>query len=369
VSSGKKICIATGIFPPDKGGPAQFASSFSSWLTSNRVPTTVVSLTDKSSSHTIADLLTIDLTSRKIRILQRMIKTSRVIKRASTNSTLLVNGLFLETLIASLTRRISYVAKIPGDIVWERARNTGRTSLDIDSFQGKEPLGLWLMRWAFTKSLKRAQQIISPSVHLKKIISNWGINEEKIVVIPNGVDTELFKPDLKMEKRYDLITVSRLVEWKGIGELIEAAALLNLRLMVVGSGPHEAALRKLAAESRANVDFIGEVEQTDLPKLINSARCFVLNSKYEGSPHSLIEAMSCGSFVVARSSTGTTELIDSGVDGILVPMDGKLVSYLSDELKDNKIRISMGEKAREKIVEKYSREKVFSDIYRLVIKA
>lgn len=367
MSSDKKICIATGIFPPDKGGPAQFASAFSSWLTKKGVATSIISLTDNATSHTNSDFLTIDLISRKSGIPSRMLKTSNLIRKKSSSSKLLINGLFLETLLASFTKQIDYIAKIPGDIVWERARNTGSTNLDIDEFQGNEPIQLRAMRWAFTKSLKRARQIISPSLHLVKLMSGWGIDESKVVVIPNGVDTEIFKPDINAEKIYDLITVSRLVEWKGIKELIEAADQLACRLLIVGSGPQESELRQLAAKSKGIVEFAGEIEQSQLPKLINSSRFFVLNSKYEGSPHSLIEAMSCGALVIARASTGTKELIESGVDGVLVLDHEKLANVLKSCIGDQKTRLNMGVKAREKILRNYSREKIFSDIYRLTV--
>jgi glycosyltransferase involved in cell wall biosynthesis len=137
--------------------------------------------------------------------------------------------------------------------------------------------------------------------------------------------------------------------------------------LIVGSGPQESELRQLAAKSKGIVEFAGEIEQSQLPKLINSSRFFVLNSKYEGSPHSLIEAMSCGALVIARASTGTKELIESGVDGILVVDHEKLANVLKSCIGDQKTRLNMGVKAREKILRNYSREKIFSDIYRLTV--
>ena len=365
MSSNTKLCIATGIFPPDQGGPAQFANSFSNWVAKKGVDTSVVSLTNDETSHTELEDVKIDLISRRISLPRRMIKTALFIRKKSRDSRFLVNGLFLETLLASLLKPIDYVAKVPGDIVWERARNTKRTHLNIDEFQKKVPLSLKFMRWAFVLSLKKARTIISPSTHLAGLIRDWGINEAKITVVPNSVDSQLFKPDFKAEKLYDIITVSRLVEWKGVKELIAVAKELSLRLLVVGSGPQEEELRQIARESDADVLFAGEIRQSDLPALINSSRCFVLNSKYEGSPHSLLEAMSCGALVIARSNTGTKELINSDVDGLLFDnaesLRQTIKTYLGNEAKVSEI----GLRARDRILNEYSREILFQRIYKL----
>lgn len=367
MSSDKKLCIATGIFPPDKGGPAQFVSSFSAWLTSMGSASTVISLTDGNDSHTKSEFLEIHLISRTKNLPIRMLQTSLLLRKQAKHSRLLINGLFLETLLATFTRKIDYVAKVPGDIVWERARNTGRTTLEIDDFQGREPFRFLLMRWAFTKSLKRARLIISPSKHLSNLITNWGIDASKVVVIPNSVNSEIFRPNPQIKRTYDLITVSRLVEWKGIKELIEIARLIPCKLLIVGSGPQEKELRELVTNHRVEAIFAGEIDQAQLPDLINSSKCFILNSRYEGSPHSLIEAMSCGAFVVARSNTGTEELIASGMDGILISEDDNLSELLRFYLKEPELISDFGEKARQKVLKEFRREDIFRKIYSILM--
>lgn len=367
MSSDKQLCIATGIFPPDKGGPAQFVSSFSAWLGSKGFKTSVISLTDGEDTLTKSKYLDVDLISRARSLPIRMLKTSLLLRRKAKSSHLLVNGLFLETFLASIAMKMDYVAKVPGDIVWERARNTGRTTLDIDDFQGREPFRFLFMRWAFTQSLKRARLIISPSQHLSSLIMKWGVDKSKIEIVPNSVRTELFRPDSNSQKTFDIITVSRLVEWKGIKELILAAHELSLKLLIVGSGPQESELRSIAKNLSADVVFAGERKQEDLPELINRSKCFVLNSKYEGSPHSLIEAMSCGAFVVAKSSTGTRELIESGIDGVLVNENENLSNVLRTYFKDDRRMLVMGEKARQKVLSGFSREDIFIKIHKLVV--
>lgn len=362
MGSEKTLCIATGIFPPDKGGPAQFSSSFSSWLSHKGVRSRVLSLTDGDSLIFDKGLSQIELISRKKKTLVRMLTTAYRIFRLARTHKFLVNGLFLEFFIASLFRQIDYVAKVPGDIVWERARNLGITRLEIDDFQSNLPRRFWLMRWTFSKSLARAKFVIAPSSHLRKIISDWGISESKIVVIPNSVDTELFQPQSGVKKIYDLVTVCRLVPWKGVREIIELSASRGLSLLVVGSGPQESELKAVARNLEAKVNFVGDIEQRELPNYLAEAKFFVLNSSYEGSPHSLIEAMSSGMPVVARENTGTSELVSSGKNGLLVGSGRTLNDAFSLLLGNELDPSSLGAAAREEIARNYSRAAIFSKI-------
>ena len=102
-----------------------------------------------------------------------------------------------------------------------------------------------------------------------------------------------------------MITVCRLVPWKGVDELIKECSKRGLSLAVVGDGPERSNLEKLAqGQYGCNVTFLGDVPHKNLPALLNASKIFVLNSHYEGSPHSLIEALSIGMAAIARESTG-----------------------------------------------------------------
>jgi glycosyltransferase involved in cell wall biosynthesis len=366
MSSVKKLCIATGIFPPDKGGPAQFSSSFSSWLSRHGINSKVLSLTDDRSTKKREGLVEIDLISRRIPTPLRLLVTATRLVKISRTHKLLVNGLFLETFIASIFRRFEYSAKIPGDIVWERARNKGLTSLSIEDFQNHIPKRHWLMRWAFTKSLSRAAKVIAPSLYLRDLMITWGVEPSKIVVIPNSVDTDLFTPKSSSKKLFDFVTVCRLVPWKGVAEVIDTCAKTKSSLLIVGSGPQEEELRKHAAKLGVVTKFAGEVSQEELPGVLASARYFVLNSSYEGSPHALIEAMACGMTVVARENTGTAELISSGKTGLLVGKARALNDAFCLLLNGEVDSESLGKAARSLVLSNYGREAIFTKIKDLV---
>ena len=361
------LILTSGIYPPDKGGPAFFVSDFSRWLNSKSITTKVVSLKDGPSTKEILSNSEVLLTSRDKLLPFRMLSSIRAIAtRARVTKVILMNGLFLEVLIASFFGRSRIVAKIPGDIVWERARNQGKTNLSIDEYQGNERGLKRIFRFFFSQSLKRAEFVIAPSLHLKSLLLNWGIKSERVVLVRNSVDTNFFAPSSDREKKYDVITVCRLVPWKGVEEIIRECARQGLSLAVVGDGPDGQRLKDIASQAHARVDFLGNCPHTELPPLLNSARIFVLNSQYEGSPHSLIEAMSVGLFSIAHASTGSIEVIKDKVNGLLCGQQRSLGEALSLAMIDLDLSRAVSLNARKSALLNFDREKNFEQILRVI---
>lgn len=124
-----------------------------------------------------------------------------------------------------------------------------------------------------------------------------------------------------------VLTVGRLEPEKGFDVLIKAFALTLItapewRLLIVGKGPQEASLKRLAEELgvAGKVQFTGTVREVD--SLYQQGRFFVLSSRVEGFPNALLEAMAAGMPVIATDcSYGPGEIITKGIDGILVPPD------------------------------------------------
>jgi glycosyltransferase involved in cell wall biosynthesis len=361
-----RVCIATGIFPPDKGGPAQFSFSYAAWLVDKGNDVVILSLTDKATEITRQDNPKRILHSRSARLPIRFIRTICSLRNISKNHVILANGLFLEILLTTYFCTMKYVAKVPGDIVWERARNRGETSLSIDDYQGKEKASKRLMRWFFTQSLRKAKLVIAPSEHMKDLIVRWGIDPEKISLVRNSVDINTFTPNYSAEKKFDLITICRLTQWKGVEEIIREAAAKKLSVGIVGSGPEEAKLRTLADGLGVNATFLGEIQQGELPLLLNQSRVFVLNSTYEGSPHALLEAMSCGAISIARASTGTVEVIADGINGFLCGDERSLGASIDRALSEAANRHEISKQARATIVDKNNRDENFAEITSLL---
>ena len=128
--------MATGIFPPDNGGPAKFAETFLKWCQQNRQRVETVSLTDTATKDISFNNSDVKLISRNQFLLIRYIKTVIVLSRKLLiQRAVIANGLFLEVYFASLMTSRKYVSKVPGDIVWERARNSGYTKQSLEEFQ------------------------------------------------------------------------------------------------------------------------------------------------------------------------------------------------------------------------------------------
>lgn len=148
-------------------------------------------------------------------------------------------------------------------------------------------------------------------------------------VLRNGVDLELFHPEGRTEARAELgfegrvvLSVGNLVELKGHHLAIEALAnVADTALVIVGSGPEEARLRALAARlgMSERVRFVAVVTQTDLRRYYAAADLLVLASSREGWPNVLLEAMACGTPVVATRVWGMPEVVAAPEAGLLVP--------------------------------------------------
>ncbi len=324
MSEAKIICVATGIFPPDTGGPAKFAETFLKWCQQNNQKVEAVSFTDTATRDISFENTHVKLISRNQFLLSRYIKTVIVLSRKLlTKRAVIANGLFLEVYFASLITSRRYISKVPGDIVWERARNTGYTNKSLTEFQ-HETLNIKykLFRFLYSKSLRRANRVIVPTRQLQEMCLSWGVQLEKLSVIPNSVDTSLFSRDKKSKIQFDVISVGRLIGLKNVEELIRACAELNLSLAVVGDGPERSNLENISKELSSYTVFFGNQIQENVLKLLQSSNCFVLNSSGEGgTPYSLLEARSVGLFSIATRGTGSSEVINHQVDGLLCGED------------------------------------------------
>ncbi len=160
-----------------------------------------------------------------------------------------------------------------------------------------------------------------------------GPGPRAVRVIPCGVDLDLFRPDDQAALRHEchqLLVVGRLVERKGIGDVIEALRWLPAtQLVVVGGPPADRLdedpdvqrLRQLAAHLRVqdHVLFRGRVSRAELPPIFRAADVTVSVPWYEPFGIAPLESMACGIPVVASAVGGLTESVVDGVTGLLVP--------------------------------------------------
>jgi glycosyltransferase involved in cell wall biosynthesis len=183
----------------------------------------------------------------------------------------------------------------------------------------------WI-RWA----AQRAAGIAVVSEALRDRLIELGVPGSRIEVLRNGVDLELFVPQDRAAARRELglgtegpvvLSVSSLVPLKGIELVIRAvAALRDATLVVVGEGPEASALRRLADALHLSerVRFLAPMPQQRLAVVYNAADALVLASAREGCPSVLLEALACGTPVVATAVGGVPEIIRESRAGRLV---------------------------------------------------
>lgn len=219
---------------------------------------------------------------------------------------------------------------------------------------------------------------VCPSQKIREEMVAYGFESSRISVIPNGVDTEKFKP-IEMEGQPNLrrqlhlrpdsifaIYVGRFEPGKGIEILLSAWASLtkdfkkNVALLLVGSGSLKERLTIQVQKSGIldQVVMTGRVD--NVSEYLQASDIFVLPSLDEGLPNALLEAMSCGLATVASRIAPTEEIISPGINGVFVKRGDSLdlKEKISLLVNDRGKRQKLGQEARKTVTEKFSLEKI-----------
>ena len=353
-----KILITTPIFPPEIGGPATYTVQVSKQLKERGHQVRVIAFTDLKPQVEEFEVIPIRLSYKVLGTVVRQVRLFPTILGAAKGMELIyaqgpvVVG--LTSLIAGKLMRKPVVVKFVGDIAWENAFNLGRTSRFLEEFLSQPQGGLYtalimrIQRFVF----HNADKIITPSHFLKDLlIKYYEVPPPKIDVVYNAVKLDESEATVERRGWPVVITVGRLVPSKGIAELIELVPALaekypDFRLVVVGDGPEKEKLKMLGKKMgiEPHVIFTGNVSHEETLASLKSSDVFVLNSRYEGLPHSVIEAMACQCPVIATNIKGTREVVDDGRTGIAVEPGNKR------QLEEKIIYLLENESARSKMV-------------------
>jgi glycosyltransferase involved in cell wall biosynthesis len=223
-------------------------------------------------------------------------------------------------------------------------------------------------RWMLNK-FKDLDHIVALNRDVVNELESIGVDPDKIVLIPNGVEEGGIGGSIDYECASQLIVVfvGRLHPQKGIDTLLSAMSAvgerdpeLNWRLQIVGDGPLRSNLaaqaRQLGIEER--VVFMGHV--ADVVSVLASSNLYVLPSHAEGMSNALLEAMSCGLPCIASSISANAEVIRDGENGLLFGVGdaGQLAQAILRLAHEQKLREVLGRAARESVREKYTIQKV-----------
>ncbi len=264
-----------------------------------------------------------------------------------------------------------------GNIFALPAAAAARVPVRVGSRRGmnaeRGPAHVALQRLAFSF----AHRIVANSLAAARRLRNEGVARQRILIVPNGLDSRDFAaiPALDgLRTPKVVVSVGGLRAEKGHRFLVEAAPSVVARhpeveFRLIGDGPEEARLRKMAEERGVGgaVRFLGYTR--NVAASLGQAGVFVLPSLTEAFPNALMEAMAAARAVVASSVGGVGELVEDGVNGLLVPPGdpAKLASAISRIFDDAKLARRLGNRARADVSERYSFERMvsaFDDLYR-----
>jgi glycosyltransferase involved in cell wall biosynthesis len=192
--------------------------------------------------------------------------------------------------------------------------------------------------WEF-RNFRRSTIIVPPSDEVANSILRWfPVSPDKVKTIYNGVDMNLFRPDLTAKQRvlrgYPQLVGKRIILFmghvtrqKGLHLLIKIAPQLlqeysDLKIMVVGGGDYLDEAKKMARELGIAdcMLFTGMVDIDSIPDYINAADLFILPTlRKEGLPLSILEAMACKKPVITTNIGGNPSVVKNGINGILIP--------------------------------------------------
>lgn len=314
----RTVVIATPLYPPEIGGPATYAKILEEELPKRGLSVELIKFSDV----------------RHLPKLIRHIAYYRRVLRAARSADLVfaldpVSVGFPAALAARKAGKPFFV-KIVGDYAWEQGMQRFGVTAPLDEFvRTRQPsVAVRALQRVERWVAERAKRILVPSVYLKEVVSAWGIRPASITVVYNAVDIAMIgkvPPDVGALPSPRIVSVGRLVPWKHMGRIIDAVqrmkGLPNASLTIVGGGPLRIALMRYARQKlgvRALVT--GALSHADTLAIMKSADVFVLNSSYEGLSHVLIEALCLGKPIVATRAGGNPELIEDGVNGLLVPV-------------------------------------------------
>jgi glycosyltransferase involved in cell wall biosynthesis len=351
-----RILIVTPIFPPDIGGPATYVTEIAGRLTSRGHLVSVVTFSEQPPEK-IPGVRIMPLGTKYPvfgKILRQGSLLLKILSEAKKSDVVYLQETVTVGFVSSVAAKLlgkPVVLKFVGDIAWQTAYGNGRTKKFLEDFLKKPDAGFGT---DFTLRLQRfvfglCDLIITPSEYLKAdvLVGCYGVDPKKVRVIYNAVDLRRYDAIAAQKPAGEpsLIIVSRLVKWKRTEDVVAimpdvAAKYPKATLTIVGYGPEEEEIRKRAEALGVGRRVIlrGKLPHEEMIAVLKGSDVFILNSVYEGLPHTVIEALACRVPVVATGIKGTVEVVKDDETGLLVDVGWKKkemlekISMLADDL-------------------------------------
>jgi len=283
-----KILIATGLYPPEIGGPATYTKQLEVELPSRGIAVEVLPFS----------------TTRHFPVgVRHLMYFWRCLRMAQRVDVVYAQDAVSVGLPASLAARVAgkkYMVRIPGDYAWEQGRQRWGVEAELDAFQTKK-YG-WRVECvrSIQKSVVRgAALVVTPSDYMNHLVRQWlpVAQQERVHTIYSSVSIPSSVEPHESVASFLIVSSGRKVPWKHF----------------------DAVERVVAKEHEWQFFLASELPREEALSWVKAAQVYVLNSTYEGLSHALVEAMLLGTPVIATKVGGNPELIRDKVDGLLIP--------------------------------------------------
>ncbi len=327
-----KIIIATGIYPPEIGGPATYVREIARALVARGDTVSVVTYGDARTEK--GDGWNVDVVSRTGGAIIRYLRYAwRVFLCARSADLVYLQGPVSEGFpgtIGAMLAGTKTIMKMVGDYAWEQYQQHVSEPVLLDAFLkqrhgGSVGLLEQIERW----TARHARRVIVPSRYLKGVVAAWGVSEDRITVVYNSISSlpsvdprDALRSTLGVGENVVILTAVRAVPWKGVDFLLSVLKDLSPShlLVVAGDGPSLGAWKKEARDQGITdrVRFLGRVDRETLATWYAAADVFALASGYEGFPHVVVEAVSVGLPCVVSDQGGNPETAELFPDHVRI---------------------------------------------------
>ncbi len=301
--------MATGLYPPESGGPATHTRMMEEFLPEENIAVSVLPFsTVRHLPHVVRHVVYFFL----------CIKHSIGVDVVFAQDTMSVG---LPARLAAALLLKPFIVRVPGDHVWEQGVARFGVQQSLDEFP-RWPLRpyLFFLRLLQKVVLFRAHVLV-PSAYLRGIVEKWGVSPTRVQLIYNGISFADYGACKIDAASHPLVVVlGRLVAWKKVDQVIDAVAQLpGSHLHIIGDGPERALLeqRSVDRDTEDRVHFFGQLPHDEALMRVAAADMFVLNSTYEGFSHTLVEAMHSGVPIIATDIPGNREAAGDTVQYVL----------------------------------------------------
>lgn len=321
-----RILIVSGIWPPDLGGPASHGPELGGFLAKRGHEVEAVTSAGEQEPEPAPFPVTAVRRDRPLPLWYAQAE-SAIASALRGKDVVYSTGLYTRSAVASRLRSVPLVMKLASDPAFERARRHVFEG-DLEAFQSPQRRpSTGYLKWQRSAAVRHAAEVVIPSRYLAQVAIEWGIDPERVSVVPNPApELGPLAPREELRRRLGIerptfVFAGRFATPKNLPLAVAALSHApGADLVLIGDGPEAGAVAR-AVESSPDgdrVSILGAMPRESVLDWVRAADGALLSSDWENFPHSAVEALAVGTPVIATAVGGVPEIVETGVNGTLV---------------------------------------------------